>query len=485
MTLALRDPDLFRVDAYIGGEFVSSILRATVRDPATGDVIAEVARCGKFETRHAIEAADDALPAWRALPARKRADVLHKLAALMEEHVDDLALLLTSEQGKPLAESRGEVRYAASFLTWFAEEAPRVYGDTIPSPVSGTRLMVIPQPVGVCAAITPWNFPSAMITRKLGPALATGCTLVLKPAEATPLSALALAVLSQRAGVPPGVFNVVTGAANDASVIGAVLTSDPRVRKLSFTGSTEVGKLLLRQCASTVKKVSLELGGNAPFIVFDDADLSEAIRGAMTAKFRNAGQTCIAANRILVQDGVHDEFVSALRAEIDKLVVGPGTEPSVTMGPLLERNGFDKVASHVEDACSRGAELIVGGGAHDLGGTFFQPTLLTGVRHGMLMSSEETFGPVAGITRFTSEEEAITLANDTPAGLAAYFYARDVGRVVRVSEALDYGMVGANTGFVSTTVAPFGGMKESGLGREGSKFGIEDWIERKYVALAF
>ena len=485
MNLGLRDPQLLRVDATIDGETVPSVLRVPVRDPATGEVIAEVARCGKFETRRAIEAAEAALPAWRSRPAKQRAEVLHKLAALMEEHVEDLALVLTREQGKPLNESRGEIRYAASFLTWFAEEAPRVYGDTIPSPVSGTRLMVIPQPVGVCAAITPWNFPSAMITRKLGPALATGCTLVLKPAEATPLSALALAVLAERAGVPKGVFNVVTGAANDAPVIGAVLTADPRVRKLSFTGSTEVGKLLLRQCASTVKKVSLELGGNAPFIVFDDADVPLAIRGAMVAKFRNAGQTCIAANRILVQDGVHDAFVAGMREEIAKLVVGPGTDDNVTIGPLLETTGFDKVAAHVEDARARGATLHFGGAAHERGGTFFQPTLLTGVDPDMLMANEETFGPVAGITRFSHEDEAIALANNTPAGLASYFYARDVGRVMRVSEALEYGMVGANTGFVSTTVAPFGGMKESGLGREGSKFGIDDWIERKYVALSF
>jgi succinate-semialdehyde dehydrogenase/glutarate-semialdehyde dehydrogenase len=454
-----------------------------VLDPATGQELAHVPRMGADETRRAIDAARDAYPGWRATLAKERARILRRWADLMLEHRDDLARLLTAEQGKPLAESSVEIEYAASFLEWFGEEGKRVYGDTIPTYMQDRRVVVTKEPVGVTAGITPWNFPSAMITRKAAPAIAAGCTMVLKPAEQTPLSALAVAKLGELAGLPAGVLNMVTGDAEDAPAIGVELTSNPIVRKLGFTGSTEVGKLLMEQCARQVKKVSLELGGNAPFIVFDDADLDEAVAGALLCKYRNSGQTCISANRILVQDSVHDEFVRRLTEAVKVLRVGPGTEPDVNVGPLIDEPALAKVERHVADALDGGAQLVTGGERHELGHTFFQPTVLTGVTATMAMSCEETFGPVAGIARFASEEEAVEVANDTPYGLAAYFYSRDVGRIWRVSEALEYGIVGINTGFISTEVAPFGGMKESGIGREGSKYGIEEWLELKYLAL--
>src|SRR5438874_2352431 len=454
-----------------------------VVNPATGEVISEVPRMGVAETRRAIEAAADAFPGWSALLARERARILRRWADLIVEHLDDLALLLTAEQGKPLAESRAEIEYAASFLEWFGEEAKRVYGDTIPTYMHDRRVVVTKEPVGVTAGITPWNFPAAMITRKAAPAIAAGCTMVLKPAEQTPLSALAVAKLAEEAGLPAGVFNVVTGDAEDAPVIGAELTSNPIVRKLGFTGSTEVGKLLMEQCARQVKKVSLELGGNAPFIVFEDADLDDAVAGAVLCKYRNSGQTCISANRILVQDSVHDEFLGRLTGAVTALKVGAGTEPDVNIGPLIDDQALAKVERHVADALDGGAELVTGGDRHEHGHTFFEPTVLSGVTASMAMTSEETFGPVAGVGRFATEHEAIEVANSTPYGLAAYFYSRDVGRIWRVSEALEYGIVGINTGFISTEVAPFGGMKESGIGREGSKYGIEEWLELKYLAM--
>jgi succinate-semialdehyde dehydrogenase/glutarate-semialdehyde dehydrogenase len=455
-----------------------------VRNPATGEVISEVPRMGVVETRRAIEAAADAFPHWGALLARERAQILRRWADLIVEHVDDLAHLLTAEQGKPLAEARAEIVYAASFLEWFGEEAKRIYGDTIPTYLQDRRVVVLKQPIGVSAGITPWNFPAAMPTRKAAPALAAGNTMVLKPAEQTPLSALAVARLGEEAGLPAGVFSVVTGDEADAATIGGEMTSNPLVRKVGFTGSTAVGKLLMEQCSRQLKKISLELGGNAPFVVFDDADLEAAVAGTVLCKYRNSGQTCISANRILVQDGIYDEFVERVVAAVKELKVGAGTEPGVNVGPLIDDTGFEKVRRHVDDARERGAELLAGGRPHDLGQTFFEPTVLVNVRPEMAMSCEETFGPVAGIARFASEEEAIRAANDTPYGLAAYFYSRDVGRVWRVSEALDYGIVGINTGFISTEVAPFGGMKESGIGREGSKYGIDDWVELKYLAMA-
>src|SRR3954447_4742183 len=454
-----------------------------VENPATGEVIAELPRMGVAKTRRAIERAEEALPQWSSMLAKERARILRRWADLMMEHEDDLARLLTTEQGKPLAESRVEIAYAASFFEWFGEEAKRVYGDTIPTYASDRRIVVTKSPVGVTAGITPWNFPAAMPTRKAAPALAAGCTMVLKPAEQTPLSALAVAKLGLEAGMPEGVFQIVTGAAEDAPTIGGELTGNPIVRKLGFTGSTEIGKLLMAQCAGQVKKVSLELGGNAPFIVFDDADLDEAVAGALICKYRNSGQTCISANRILVQDGIYDEFVSRLVDAASKLKVGNGMEAETKVGPLIEQSAIDKVQRHVADAQEKGAELVLGGGRHELGRTFFEPTLLTGVGDDTAMSCEETFGPVAGLTRFAAEEDAIRAAIDTPYGLAAYFYSRDVGRIWRVSEALEFGIVGVNTGFISTEVAPFGGMKESGIGREGSKYGIEEWLEIKYLAL--
>jgi succinate-semialdehyde dehydrogenase/glutarate-semialdehyde dehydrogenase len=470
---------------YVGGEWVEGDAGTTfpVLNPATGEELAQVPRMGAGETRRAIEAAQDAYRPWRATLAKERARILRRWADLMLQHRDDLALLLTTEQGKPLAESRLEIDYAASFLEWFGEEAKRIYGDTIPTYMHDRRVVVTKEPVGVTAGITPWNFPAAMITRKAAPAIAAGCTMVLKPAEQTPLSALAVAKLAQEAGLPAGVFNVVTGDADDAPVIGAELTSNPIVRKLGFTGSTEVGKLLMEQCARQVKKVSLELGGNAPFIVFDDADLDDAVAGAVLCKYRNSGQTCISANRILVQDSVHDEFLHRLTEAVTALKVGAGTEPDVSVGPLIDDQALAKVERHVADALDGGAELVAGGDRHERGHTFFQPTVLSGVRASMAMTSEETFGPVAGVGRFATEQEAIEVANATPYGLAAYFYSRDTGRIWRVSEALEYGVVGINTGFISTEVAPFGGMKESGIGREGSKYGIDEWLELKYLAM--
>ena len=470
-------PDLLRLPAWSGDTFA-------VTNPATGEELARVARMGATETRKALEAAEAAYPAWRSRTAGDRARIMRRWADLMLEHIDDLTLLLTLEQGKPLAESRAEVVYAASFLEWFGEEGKRVYGDTIPSPLPDRRILVLKEPVGVTAGITPWNFPSAMPTRKAAPALAAGCTMVLKPAEQTPLSALAVAVLAEEAGLPPGVLSIVTGAAEDAPAIGVEMTSSPLVRKLGFTGSNEVGKLLMAQCAAGLKKISLELGGNAPFIVFDDCDLDQAVAGTVLCKYRNSGQTCISANRILVQDGIYDAYLERLLGAVTRLSVGAGTEPDVNVSPLIDPAALEKVERHVANALEGGAELHTGGARHELGQTFFQPTVLTGVTADMAMSCEETFGPVAGLQRFSIEEEAIRIANDTPYGLCAYFYSRDVGRVWRVAEGLEYGIVGINTGFVSTEVAPFGGMKESGIGREGSKYGIEEWLELKYLALA-
>jgi succinate-semialdehyde dehydrogenase/glutarate-semialdehyde dehydrogenase len=481
----LQENGLLLDRAYVAGEWIEADDGGTfpVHDPASGEELAQVPRLGASETRRAIHAAAAAYPRWRATLAKERACIMRRWSDLMLTHLEDLALLMTAEQGKPLAESRAEITYAASFLEWFGEEAKRVYGDTIPTYLTDRRVLVTKEPVGVTAGITPWNFPSAMITRKSAPAIAAGCTMVLKPAEQTPLSALAVAKLGEEAGVPSGVLSIVTGAGEDAPAIGEELTSNPTVRKLGFTGSTEVGNLLMAQCARQVKKVSLELGGNAPFLVFDDADLDEAVAGAVLAKFRNSGQTCIAANRILVQEPVHDEFVDRLTRAVAALKVGAGTEADVKVGPLIDEQALDKVERHVADALDGGAEVVAGGERHERGHTFFQPSVLTGVSSSMAMSSEETFGPVAGVGRFATEEEAVAAANNTPYGLAAYFFSRDVGRVWRVSEALEYGIVGINTGFISTEVAPFGGMKESGIGREGSKYGIDEWVELKYLAL--
>ena len=483
--LALREPRLLQTKALIAGEWVDADSGATfaVTNPATGELIAELPRCGAAETRRAIEAAEVAFYAWRRRPAQERAAILRRWADLMLEHQDDLALLLTTEQGKPLAEARGEIVYAASFLEWFGEEAKRVYGDTIPSPSNDKRIVVTKEPIGVCGGITPWNFPSAMITRKAAPAIAAGCTMVLKPAEHTPLSGLAVAVLGIEAGLPPAVLSIVTGDASDAPAIGGELTSNPIVRKIGFTGSTEVGKLLMRQSADTVKKVSLELGGNAAFLVFDDADVDAAVEGAIICKFRNAGQTCVCANRILVQDGVYDAFRERFVAATERLVVGAGGLPGAQVGPLIEPAAVDKVERHIADALARGGTLLTGGSRSPLGGTFFTPTVIDGVVPGAAMTCEETFGPVAGLTRFRTEDEGIRLANDTPYGLAAYFYSRDIGRITRVSEQLEVGIVGVNTGLISTEVAPFGGVKQSGIGREGSKYGLDEWLEVKYVCI--
>src|SRR5689334_10441440 len=474
----LTDSRLFRQACYVDGAWIDAAGTAVidVDNPATGETIGTVPKLGRAETRTAIDAAARAFPAWRSKTAKERAVVLRRWYDLMMANQEDLAQLMTAEQGKPLAESRGEVNYAASFLEWFGEEAKRVYGDTIPGHQADKRIVVTKEPIGVVACITPWNFPLAMITRKAGPAIAAGCTVVLKPASQTPFSALALAELAERAGVPRGVFNVVTGAARE---LGAELTSNPIVRKLSFTGSTETGKVLMAQCASTVKKLSLELGGSAPFIVFDDADLDAAVEGAIMSKYRNTGQTCVCANRLLVQDAVYDIFAGKLADAVAKLKPAPGTESGATQGPLIDDKAVQKVESHIADATSKGAAVVAGG--RRLGGRFFEPTVLTGVTPAMAVAREETFGPVAPIFRFTTEAEAIALANDTEFGLAAYFYGRDIGRVWRVAEALEYGIVGINTGLISTEVAPFGGMKESGLGREGSKYGIEEFLEIKYL----
>ncbi len=480
--LNLTDPTLFRQANYLDGKWVQADNGKTlvVKNPATGEAIGEVPAMGTAETRRAIEAASRAWPAWRGKLAKERGAILRKLSDLMLANTDDLGAIMTAEQGKPLAESKGEIAYAASFIEWFAEEGRRVYGDTIPQNARGRRILVTKEPIGVFAAITPWNFPAAMITRKAGPGWAAGCTGVIRPASQTPFSALAIAVLAERAGMPAGVCNVLTG---PSGPMGEELTGNPLVRKLSFTGSTEVGSKLLAMCAPTVKKTSMELGGNAPFIVFDDADLDQAVLGAMASKYRNTGQTCVCANRLLVQEGVYDAFVAKLKVAVEAMKVGNGMEPGVSQGPLINADAVAKVEEHIADALARGASVVTGGHRHALGGTFFEPTVLANVPREALIFREETFGPVAPLFRFTTEAEAIQMANDTEFGLASYFYSRDVGRIFRVAEALEYGIVGVNEGIISTDVAPFGGMKSSGLGREGSKYGIEDYLEIKYIAL--
>ncbi|OWW20373.1 NAD-dependent succinate-semialdehyde dehydrogenase [Noviherbaspirillum denitrificans] len=480
--IRLNDNSLFKQACYVGGEWINADSKETIRvdNPATGETIGSVPRMGAAETRRAIAGAYAAMPDWQAKTGKERAAILRKWYELLLANQEDLARIMTTEQGKPLAESRGEIAYAASYVEWFAEEAKRVYGDTIPSPAGDRRIVVIKQPVGVCAAITPWNFPAAMITRKAAAALAAGCTMVIKPASQTPFSALALCVLAERAGVPNGVLSCVTGSASE---IGGEMTSNPTVRKLSFTGSTEVGKLLLQQCATTVKKTSMELGGNAPFIVFDDADIAAAVKGALVAKYRNAGQTCVCANRILVQDGVYDEFVSRFAEAVRALKVGDGMAEGTVIGPLIDQNAVAKAEEHVADALAKGASLVTGGERHPLGANFFVPTILSNATKDMAIFHEETFSPVAPVFRFKTEEEAIAMANDTEFGLASYFYGRDIGRVWRVAEALDYGMVGINEGLISTEVAPFGGVKESGSGREGSKYGLQDYLEIKYLCM--
>ena len=479
--LKLKDAKLLRNQCYIDGQWVDADSGKTlaVTNPATDELLGTVPSVSAAETRRAIEAANAAWPAWRGKTAKERSAILRRWAELMMANQEDLAVIMTAEQGKPLSESRGEIAYAASFIEWFAEEGRRVYGDTIPGHLPDKRIVVIKQPVGVCAAITPWNFPAAMITRKVGPALAVGCTMISKPASATPFSALALAELGERAGLPKGVFSVVTGASGP---IGGEMTGNPLVRKVTFTGSTEVGKKLIAQAAATVKKVSMELGGNAPFIVFDDADLDAAADGAIASKYRNAGQTCVCANRILVQDHVYDAFAAKLAERVGKFKVGNGMEQGVTIGPLIDEAAVEKVEHHIADAVAKGAKVAMGG--KRLGGLFFEPTILTGVTPAMKVTKEETFGPVAPLFRFKTEEDAIRLANDTEFGLASYFYARDLSRVTRVSEALEYGIVGINTGLISTAEAPFGGMKESGLGREGSKYGIDEYLEIKYLCMS-
>ncbi|HUJ00497.1 MAG TPA: NAD-dependent succinate-semialdehyde dehydrogenase [Usitatibacter sp.] len=480
--LSLKDPKLFRDRAYVDGAWVEADgrKRFDVDNPADGGVLGSVPDMGGAEAKRAVDAANAALPAWRALPAKERSKILRKWYDLIMANAEDLALLLTAEQGKPLAEAKGEIAYGASFVEWFAEEAKRVYGDVIPSPTNDRRLIVLKQPIGVCAAITPWNFPNAMITRKVAPGLAAGCTFVLKPAEQTPFSALALAELAERAGIPKGVLNIVTG---DPVAIGQALCASPIVRKVTFTGSTEVGRILMRQSADTIKKLSLELGGNAPFIVFDDADLDAAAEGALASKYRNAGQTCVCANRIYVQDEVYDAFAAKLAEKVRDFKVGKGTEPGVSIGPLIDEQGLKKVEDHVADAVAQGAKVVLGGHRHALGGRFFEPTILTGMKTSMKVAREETFGPVAPLFRFADDAEAIRLANDSEFGLCAYFYSRDVGRIFRAAEALEAGIVGVNVGIISNEVAPFGGVKQSGLGREGSKYGIEEFLEIKYVCL--
>jgi len=480
--MQLNDSELLREACYINGEWVTADDGTTrdVLNPVNGEVLAHGPNMGLAETRKAIELAEAAWPEWREKTAAERAGVMRRWYELMLENKQDLATIMTMEQGKPISESLGEVAYGASFIEWFAEEAKRVYGDTIPPHQVDKRILVLKQPVGVCAAITPWNFPNAMITRKAGAALAAGCTMVLKPAGDTPLSALALCELAHRAGVPHGVLNVVTGS---ATAIGGEMTSNPIVRKLSFTGSTEVGRVLVAQCADTMKKVSMELGGNAPFIVFDDADLDTAVEGAMQSKYRNAGQTCVCANRFLVQDGVYDEFAEKLTAAVNEMKVGNGMDEGVSQGPLINEEAVEKVEEHISDAVSKGARVLTGGARHELGGSFFQPTLMVDVSDQMLVASEETFGPLAPLFRFSTEEEAIRMANDTEFGLAAYFFSQNLGRVWRVSEQLEYGMVGINSGIISTAIAPFGGVKQSGMGREGSKYGIEEYMEIKYLCM--
>jgi succinate-semialdehyde dehydrogenase/glutarate-semialdehyde dehydrogenase len=481
--IVLKDPTLLRHAAFINGEWQAAENSSTfeVTDPATGESLGTVPNMGTAETRRAIDAANKAWPAWRKKTAKERAAIMRRWYELMLENAEDLAMILTREQGKPLAEAKGEIGYAASFIEWFAEEGKRVSGDTLASPAADKRIVVTKEPIGVCAAITPWNFPAAMITRKVGPALAAGCPIVVKPAEATPFSAFAMAVLAERAGVPKGVLNIVTG---DPKAIGAELTSNPVVRKLSFTGSTQVGRLLMAQSAPTVKKVSLELGGNAPFIVFDDADIDAAVEGALASKYRNSGQTCVCTNRFYVHDRVYDAFAAKLGAAVEKLKVGNGVDSGVLLRPLINDAAVRKVESHISDALEKGARVLSGGKRHALGHGFFEPTVLADVTPDMLVSKEETFGPLAPLFRFSSDEDVIRMANDTEFGLAAYFYSRDIGRIWRVAEALEYGMVGINTGLISNEVAPFGGVKQSGLGREGSRYGIDDYLVIKYLCMA-
>lgn len=481
--LKIDNQALLKFQAFINNSWVDaqSGKHIPVTNPATGEIIGTVPDMGAVETRSAIEAANTAWPLWREKTAKERSQIMYRWFSLMMENQEDLARIMTAEQGKPLSESRGEIAYAASFIQWFAEEGKRLYGDVIPAHQPENRIVIIKQPVGVCAAITPWNFPAAMITRKAGPALATGCTMIVKPASQTPFSALALAELGLRAGLPPGVFNVITGASGP---IGKELTGNAIIRKVTFTGSTKVGKRLMAQCAGTIKKISLELGGNAPFIVFDDSDLDKAVSGAIASKFRNTGQTCVCANRFLVQDSIYDEFAQKLTQAVSALKVGAGDQPEIQQGPLIDQSAVEKVEAHIADALEKGAKIMTGGKRHKLGGTFFEPTVLTHARPSMLIAGEETFGPVAALFRFKSDSQAIALANDTPYGLAAYLYTKDLSRTWRVAEALEYGMVGINTGIISTEVAPFGGMKESGIGREGSKYGIDEFIEVKYLCMA-
>ena len=480
--LNLKDPDLFRQAMLIDGDWVQADSGETleIRNPATGELVGYAPRAGQTETARAIAAAERALAEWKNTLPKERSAILRRLYELMHEHLDDLALILTAEQGKALTEAKGEINYAAGFIEWFSEEAKRIYGDIIPPNLGGRKILVEKAPIGVFAAITPWNFPAAMITRKAGPGWAVGCTGVIKPASQTPFSAFALGVLAERAGLPKGVCNIVTGSARD---IGAELTGNPTVRKLSFTGSTEIGARLLEQCAPTIKKTSMELGGNAPFIVFDDADIEQAVTGALIAKFRNCGQSCVAANRVLVQGGIYDQIAARFAEETAKIKVGNGVEPGVAQGPLIDQPTLIKVEEHVTDAVARGAKIATGGKRHPLGGNFFEPTVLTDVPRQAQIFSDETFGPVAPLFRFETEEEAMEMANDTPFGLAAYFYARDVGRIVRVYSGLEFGIIGVNEGFISSEVVPFGGVKASGLGREGSKYGADDYLEIKYIAL--
>ncbi|MDC7712520.1 NADP-dependent succinate-semialdehyde dehydrogenase [Vogesella sp. LYT5W] len=480
--LNLKDPSLLRQQCYINGQWVDADSGQTiaVTNPATGETIAHVPKMGSAEAQRAVDGAAEAFKTWKKKSAKERAGILRKWFDLMMANQDDLAVILTSEQGKPLAEAKGEIAYGASYIEWYAEEAKRIYGDTIPSTGADKRILVSKEPIGVTAAITPWNFPNAMITRKAAPALAAGCPMVVRPASQTPLSALAIAVLAERAGIPAGVFSVLTGGSTE---IGGVLTGSDTVKKFSFTGSTEVGRKLISQCAETVKKVSMELGGNAPFIVFDDADLDAAVEGAMISKYRNAGQTCVCANRLLVQDGVYDAFAAKFADAVAKLKVGNGLEAGITQGPMIDENAVTKVEEHIADALAKGGNLLTGGKRHELGYSFFEPTVITGVTPEMKVAKEETFGPLAPLFRFKTEAEAIQMANDTEFGLASYFYARDIGRIFRVSEGLEYGMVAVNSGILSNEAAPFGGVKQSGLGREGSKYGIEDYLEIKYVLL--
>ena len=484
--MKLQDAALFRQQAYINGEWVAAGNAATVdiRNPATGERLGAVPDMGQAETAKAIAAANAAWPKWRAMTAKERAAIMRRWYDLMTAAADDLGQILTLEQGKPLAEAKGEIAYGASFIDWFAEEGRRAYGDVIPGHQPDKRIVVLREPVGVCAAITPWNFPNAMITRKVAPALAAGCPVVIKPAPATPFSALALAELAERAGFPKGVLNIVTSGMERSAEVGAEMCTNPIVRKISFTGSTRVGKLLMEQAAGTVKKVSMELGGNAPFLVFDDADLDAAVDGAMMSKYRNAGQTCVCANRLIVQDGVYDDFAARMAQAVSGLQVGDGMQPGVTIGPLINEDAVQKVERHIEDAVGKGARVVVGGKRHPLGGTFFEPTILADVTEDMLVAKEETFGPLAPLFRFKKEADAIRMSNDTEFGLACYFYTQNLGTAWRVSEALEYGIVGVNTGIISTEVAPFGGMKESGIGREGSHYGIEDYLEVKYVCMS-